>query len=288
MNTDKYLVKLSTAYLESLSLEELLALRLRSSQERDLNALCDIATFRFIKGGLAVISKILPEMCFLYGKSHRVQALQSLFKEYNFVLSLAPQGCIEIAKSMLYIGLDYPILDEEALSYLESLWCDSGSYEWMDIIMYDVEKLPRKLRRFEKSLLEIKQKEFSKQLIVAIWECFESNKESENEDEPYYYDKKTNKIGKKSWWRLGKDEFVIENDKHYNEVNKYISETFGSEMAYKVAKALMFSADSVEEFQNSSYHTVSPQDVYDACDDKAAAAKMAEWFCLDFLRRCNQ
>jgi len=288
MNKDKYLIKLSTAYLESLSVEELLALRQQVSQQGDLDALCDIATFRFINGSITVVADILPEMCFLYGKSHRLQALQGLLKEYNFTLALAPQSCIETAKTMLYIGLDYPNLDEDALSYLEALWCDSGSYEWMDIIMYDVDKLPRKLRRFEKSLLGLKQEEFSEQLIIAIWECFERNKKSENEDEPFFFDRKTNKIGKKPWWRLGKNEFVIENDKQYNEVNKYISDTFGREMAYKVAKNLMFSAASVEEFQNSPYHTVSPQNVYDACDDKGAATKIAEWFCLEFLRRCNQ
>lgn len=288
MNLNNLLLKHTEQELASLGAKGRLLLREQASKNKDLESLLDIATYRFAHGASGLYISLLPEMFFLYGRSRRVEQLQELLREYNFALFGLPDSCLNRAKAMLSIGLSYPNLDKRALDFLEELWCDSEAFEWMDIIMYDCESLPRKLNRFDKNLLNNRTVDFSEELIIAIWECFEYNKDEENEDEPYYYDRKTNQIGKKDWTYLGKGEFVIENDKHYNEVNQFITDKFGESLAIEIAQELIFGTDSVEEFRNSTLFTVTPQDVYDACRDSDKAKQIAEWFSKDFLNRCNQ
>ena len=288
MSMKRFLVKHTEQELDSLGVEGRLSLREQASKDKDLESLLDIATYRFVYGAAGMYISLLPEMFFLYGRAKRVEQLKGLLHKYSFAVFGLPETCLSRAEDMLYIGLDYPNLDKIALDYLEELWCDSEAFEWMDIIMYDSERLPRKLNRFDKTLLNNRCTDFSEELIIAIWKCFEYNKEEENEDEPYYYDRKTNKIGKKDWTLIGKGEFVIENDKHYHEVNQYITDTFGEHFAREIANELIFGTNSIEEFQNSNLLTVTPQDVYNACCDSEKGKLIAEWFCKDFLTRCNK
>ena len=169
MDIQKYMLKHSELELKNLGVQGRFDLRKNASDNEDLDTLQDVATYRFVNGSVAIYIDLLPELAYLYGKAKRVNDLKALFNDYSWAMFGVPQSCIEKTNNMFAIGYTFPYLNENQLDYLEDLWCDSSSFEWMDIIMYDSYMLPRKLNRFDKSQLEIVHTEFSDEFLYEIY-----------------------------------------------------------------------------------------------------------------------
>lgn len=190
---------------------------------------------------------------------------------------------------MFLIGTMFPYLSETELTYLEKLWCDSNSFKWMYIVMYDSYLLPRELRRFDKSLLNQVHTNFSDAFLMQVYDCFDVNEG--NPSRYYCYDKKTNTIIKKEYELLGEDEYMIDNSKQYNEMNDYLTQQYGDECADFFARKLMFCTEDVEEFKKSTICSVSPISVIEVAEqyfqNKEDIIDLKKWFAYDFLYRCN-
>ena len=289
MKNDKYFFKHKEDDFSSLDYKSLQTLRENASEDGDLILLLDIATYRFLHGCDAEYIYLLPEMFYLYGKANKLDELRELLDEYGWTLMTLPPSCVQKAQNMLLIGTEFPYLSEAELTYLEELWCDSNSFEWMDVIMYDSYLLPRVLNRFDKSLLNQVHTDFSDAFLLQVYDCFDVN-----EGEPsrlYCYDKKTNTIIEKEFELLGEDEYVIHNSKRYNEMNDYLTHQYGDECADFFAQNLMFLTEDVEEFKKSTFCSVSPMRVIEVAEqyfkNKEDVLNLKKWFAYDFLYRCN-
>jgi hypothetical protein len=291
MNIQKYLIKHSEVELKDLGVNGRFELRKNASENEDLDTLLDVATYRFANGSVAIYIDLLPELAFLYGKAKRLIELKALFKEFTFALIGVPQSCIEKTNNMFTIGYTFPYLNESQLNYLEKLWCDSCSFEWMDIIMYDSYLLPRKLNRFDKSQLEIVNTEFSDDFLYEIYNLFDEEKD---EFHLPCYDRKTNSIIRKDYADVGRGEFIIDYSEKYNKVNKHLTEEYGMECADFFANLFMkdFSFDDIEEFKLCNYVIVPPSLFIEKAHlyfkDSKDIENLKKWFALDFLQKCNQ
>ena len=314
MDNRNFFLKYSEQYINTLSIADMFALREKASKNGDILTLLDIATYRYLHGSTGIYMNLLPELFYLYGKTCRISELKILIEKYNMAFSLfgLPDSCMQKAKKMLEIGCVFPYLNEEELQYLEATWCDSNSFEWMDIIMYDSYRLPRQLKRFDKSKLNQVHDNFSDDFLIQVYECFESN-----EGNPNFllcYDKKSNNIIVKKYDFLGKDEYVIENQKEYKDVNDYLTGKYGKKCADYFAKKLtmitmgselnlislfggnksqmvkeeQITDDKIEETKNICFSPMTIIEIAESYfDDKHEIVNLKKWFANDFLYRCN-
>lgn len=291
MNIQKYLLKHSELELRNLGVHGRFDLRQEASDNRDLDTLMDVATYRFANGAMAIYIELLPELAFLYGRAKRMNDLKTLFNEFSFALFGLPQSCVKMTNNMFGIGYNYPNLNDAQLNYLEKLWCDSNSFEWMDIVMYDSEQLPRKLNRFDKSILERVNTDFSDEFLYKIYELFDEDK---GEYDVPCYDRKTNKIIRKDFVDIGRGEFIIDYEGTYDRVNKHLTEEYGEECANFFANILMNKSifDDIEEFKTSDFVVIHPGSIIEKAPlyfkDSKEIENLKKWFAEDFLRECNQ
>lgn len=291
MDIQKYMLKHSELELKNLGVQGRFDLRKNASDNEDLDTLQDVATYRFVNGSVAICIDLLPELAYLYGKAKRVNDLKALFNDYSWALFVVPQSCIEKTNNMFAIGYTFPYLNENQLDYLEELWCDSSSFEWMDIIMYDSYLLPRKLNRFDKSQLEIVHTEFSDEFLYEIYNLFDEDKD---EYDLPCYDRKSNSIIRKDYEDIGRGEYVIDYSGTYAQVSKHLTEEYGEECANYFAKLFMgqFYFEDIEKFKACNYVIVPPS----LFIDKARLyfkggndiENLKKWFAKDFLQKCNE
>ena len=194
---------------------------------------------------------------------------------------------------MLEIGYKYPYLDDSELDYLESLWCDSNSFEWMDIIMYDSYKLPRLLKKFDESLIKKVNTDFSDDLLYKIYDLFEEDK---NDNNLPFYDRKTNAIIRKAYKKKERGEYVIDYTATYDVVNNHIMEQYGKDCADYFATQLMkkysyFNINDIEKFKSCTYLLIPPSEFIKVASlyfkDENEINNLKKWFARDYLQKCN-
>lgn len=289
MSINRFLSVYTEEEIKAMGVQGYFDLRSKASKEEDLDTLLDIAFYRFYHGSDATNIDLLPELFYLCGKAQKVQQLQELLNEYGWALMTLPQDCIQRAKIMLALGLKFPNYNDMELNFLESIWCESNSYEMMDIIMYDEYLLPRSLKKFDKESLNKIHTDFSDEFLLKIYELFEVNEEEQNN--PYCYDRKINDIRQIKWDKLGRGEYPIENSKSYNEMHNHLLETYGEECAHYFAEKLCFQMMSVEEFKESTFCSVNPWQVIrvaeDYFEDESKIIDLKKWFASDYLYTCN-
>ncbi len=287
MELDFFLHKHSEQEIKSLGVNGYLALRKQASEKRDFETLLDIALYRFLYGSTA---DVIEELFYLYGKTGYVLGFNKFMKEYSWAMFSVPYDRQKRAQRLLLIGIKFPALSEEEMSFLESLWCSSSSYEWMDVIMSDSELLPRRLKRFDKSRLEKFYHDWNDEFLLKVFDCFEKNEDIDNNF--FCYDRKTNSIIRKDFEDLGVGEFVIDNSKVYKDVNEFLEKTYGIEVADYFAGEMMFMEENIEEFKTSTFCSVRPDDVVSVAEeyfeDPMEIRNIKLWFARDFLERCNR
>ncbi|MBL0132845.1 MAG: hypothetical protein IPP79_01940 [Chitinophagaceae bacterium] len=262
--------------LEKMPLEEMFNLRRQCAQNRDIKSLLVIAKYRFIKGSAATNESNLPEMCYYYGRLHRGKELEELLAEKSFYLFMLSESCKELAQTLFNIGQKFPYLNEEEVAYLEKKYCDSKTFELFDLIMFDSDLLPRKIRRFDKSSLDIKNENFSRDFLLKVFGHFSDNEELEDGySELYVYSRINNKIIRKKYEHVGLGEFCIVQPILSNQFYNLIKEKFGEECADFCIAALAVNEDA-ENFKNSDFYLLNVESIEEVANKYFNNSKKVE------------
>lgn len=287
MEIDKYLHKHTEQEIHDLGVKGYYALRQTASEECDFDTLLDIAVYRFWHGSSV---DVLEELFYLFGKTGYILGFHNFMKECSWAMFRIPQEVINRAQKLLPIGIKYPNLSDEELDFLEQLWCGSSSFEWMDIVMCDSDLLPRRLNRFDKSLLERYYNQWDDAFLLKVYDYFERN---ENLDDNYFcYDRKVNNIIRRNYEDVGHGEYVIDNSKDYKQLDDYLLQTYGEEVAEFFAQELLqMVGDNIEKFRRSTSISVRPEQIVSVAEDyfidPEEIRNIKLWLAKDFLVRCN-
>jgi hypothetical protein len=254
-------LKVEVSELEKLSFEELDKLSQKCADNRDLESLLTIAKWRFIKGSKATNESNLPEMFYYFGRLHRGEELRSFLKEKSFYLFMLSASCKVLGENLFNIGLRFPHLSEEEVSYLEQNYCDPKTFELFEIIMFDKELLPRRIEKFDKELLKRKNTEFSDQFLMSLFECFSKNEELDNGySEMYIYSRISNKIIRKKYEDTGLGDYCIVLPTTSNQYWSIVEERFGTKCADDMIKELSF-ADNWEDFKKDDFYGLDTESI---------------------------
>ncbi len=251
-------------------------LRRECSDNHDIESLLTIAKYRFKNGSAALNETILPEMCYYFGRLHRTEELQNFLKDKNFYLMMLPKSCKELAQNLLNIGIRFPDLNEDEITYLENNYCDSKTFELFDIIMFDCNLLARQINKFDKQLLTRENKDFSREFSLQIFDSFLENETKDpNYDELFTYSRIENKITRKLYKNLGLGEFCIIQPIHSNELWNLLHSLYGNQCAdfflqklsrgenweeYKISDFFLLEAKGIERIATQYFNDISKVD----------------------------
>jgi len=211
-----------------MSVEELFQFRRQCAQNIDIKSLLVIAKYRFINGSDATNESNLPEMCYYYGRLHRIEELKEFLQEKSFYLFMLPDSCKSLAENLLNIRNKFPHLNKKEIYFLEEKYCDSKTFELFDIIMFDSHLLPRTIKKFDKELLNRENKDFSKEFLLEIYRYFSENEELDDSyDKLYVYSRIKNKIIRKEYENFGLGEYCIIGPTRSQEFWKLMNEHYG-------------------------------------------------------------
>lgn len=254
-------LKVEESELENLSVEELFKLRRKCAENRDLESLLTIAKWRFINGSAATNESNLPEMCYYFGRLHRVKELKSFLEEKSFYLFMLPESCKVLGQNLLNIGLRFPDLSEEEVSYLEQNYCDPKTFELFDIIMFDKDLLPRNIQKFDKELLNRKNTDFSDHFLIRVFKYFSENEElDDGYSEMYVYSRISNEIIRKKYEDTGLGEYCIVQPIKSNQFWSLIEKRFGAKCADDMIKELSFD-DNWEDLKTHDFYLLNSESI---------------------------
>lgn len=90
--------------------------------------------------------------------------------------SLREPRSFDKEERMYNMGQRYPFLDDDELDYLEELYCSSDTYDMINRMLYDGDDfLRRRLARFDSSLYNISNSEFSKKFCLEVFNALITN-----------------------------------------------------------------------------------------------------------------
>jgi|TARA_Y100001954_G_C15779905_1_gene589221 hypothetical protein len=236
--------------LAGLSSEDINAKKQEFISLGDLQGLKEIMKYKFINGSAAVNEYVLPEMSYYFGRLHAAEELMEFITGKEFYLLMLPNDCKLLAEKLMNIGYLFPNLNSELLDYLEEKYCDRKTFEIIDNIMFDAHLLPRKLKKFDKELLKIKNNEFSDNLCFEVYEAFSKNQELDYScDDFFVYDKIENKIIKINPEKTGQGQYVIDMPLSSKDFWILLNQEFDEMTADNIIKKLCFD-EPWEDFKN--------------------------------------
>ena len=260
-------VKIDEAELKKMSVQERFQLRRKCAENRDIKSLLTIVKYHFTNGSAATNETNFPEMCYYYGRLHRVEELKEFLSDKEFYLFMLPDSCKELAQNLLNIGYKFPHLSEQEISYLEQKYSDSKTFELFDIIMFDSDKLARPIKKFNKDSLNVKNSDFSRDFLLKVFSYFSENEElDDGYSKLYVYSRIKNEISRKKYEDVGLGEYCIVQPIHSNEFYNLMKEKFGEESAEYFIEALSF-GDDVEDFKNSDFYLLNAEDIEEVAND---------------------
>lgn len=269
-------VNVEDSQLEKMSVEELFQFRRQCAQNRDLKALLAIAKYRFIKGSAATNESNFPEMCYYFGRLHRVNELKEFLEEKSFYLFMLPDSCKSLAENLLNIGNKFPHLNEKEVSYLEEKYCDSKTFELFDVIMFDKELLPRPIKKFDKDLLKTKNSEFSNEFSLKIYDCFSKNEDLyDGYSEMFVYSRIKNKIIRKKYEHVGLGEYCIIQPILSNQFWTLMNDKFGKKSADDLIKELCHDGNW-EKFKKSDFYLLNSEHIEEVATEYFSKPKLIE------------
>jgi len=251
--------QVNDSVLKVMSVDELYQFKRDCANNKDIKSLLVITVYQFKHGSDATNVNNIPEMAYYFGRLHDLDSFKSLLDEYSFALWSLPQSCISIAEKLFIIGSKFPILNENEISYLEKLYCDTKTFEIMDRMMFDIELLPRSIKKLDKTLLNRKNNEYSEPFLKQIFECFDKNdKLDQSYDRLYVYSRIKNSVIRKTYEDLGLGEYCIIYYAISDEFHKFIQAKYGENCANFFAQNLCFSENNDwEEFKTSSSYALN-------------------------------
>lgn len=242
------------------------ALSKKCAENGDLESLLTISKYRFIHGSAGTNEFDFPIMCYYYGRLRRIEELKELLNEKQFHLFLLPDSCKELAQNLLNIGLKFPHLNEQEISYLEQKYCDSKTYQVLDAIMFDSDKLSRPIKKFDTNLLRTKNTEFSRDLLLDVFSHFSANEDlDDGYSELYVYSRIKNNIIRKKHEHVGLGEYCIFDPILSNEFYNILKRKYGIECADYFAEIL--SPDNLESFKTDDYYILDAKRIEDMAND---------------------
>lgn len=260
-------IKIDDAELEKMKVKERFELRRKCAENGDIKSLLTIAKYHFIHGSAATNETNFPELCYYYGRLHRFEELKEFLNEKEFYLFMLPDSCKELAQNLLNIGLKFPHLNEQEISYLEQKYCDSKTFELFDIIMFDSDKLARPIKKFDKNLLNVKNTDFSRDFLLKVFGHFSENEElDDGYSQLYVYSRITNKIIRKKYEDAGLGEYCIVQPIHSNEFYNLLNEKYGAECADYCIAELSF-GDDLESFKTSDFYLLNAENIEEVAND---------------------
>lgn len=253
--------------LASMTFEECHQFKKKFAKNGDIESLLTIAKYNFIHKSAAINEYIFLEMLYYYGRLHRVEELKEFLKDKELYLLMLSDTCKDLANNLFSIGLKFPYLNEQELSYIEQKWSNTRTFELFDFIMFDSDKLERPLKKFDKSLLNKKNSDFSRDFLLKIFNYFSVNEELDEEySEIYVYNRVKNKIITKKDVDIELYEYPIVDAILANEFYNLIKEKFGETSANYCIKRLSF-GENLKSFKESNSHILSAEDIEEVLNE---------------------
>lgn len=208
----------------------------KCSKAKNLGGLIDFYTFFFYHGAQATNEYVIPGMAYLYGRAKDVDTLNKVLQKYSFCLWEMSQDSKEVTKNLLEIGLMFPLLTGDQISYLEHLYNMPKYCEMMDDILFDKEKLPRKITGITKEDLKKTNDSFPNRLIKETYNSFILNQRAQNKrddeyTEYYVYVRRNNNIIKKAYGMVGSGECVLSGTLDMKSFIEHIEPKYGNDCA---------------------------------------------------------
>lgn len=208
----------------------------RCSKAKNLGGLIDFYTYFFLHGCQAMNETVIPAISYLYGRAKDVDTLNDLMQKYMFCIIELSQDSREVAQNLVRIGVMFPFLSDEQINYLESLYNNPKYCEIMDDILFDKEKLPRKISGITKNELKKTNDSFSIKLLKQTYNSFILNQWAQNErddeyTEYYVYVRRNNNIIKKAYGKKGAGEYVLDGTLDMKSFLEYVEPKYGKECA---------------------------------------------------------
>jgi len=258
---------ITESQLGKMSVRERFQLRRECAENRDIESLLTIVKFLFIRGAAATNESNLPEMCYYYGRLHRAEELQEFLKENDSNLFMLPKSSKELAQNLLNIGVKFPHLNESEIQYLEDKYCDSKTFELFDIIMFDCNRLPRPIKKFNKESLNSENKDFSREFLLQVYAYFSANEELDgNYDKLYVYSRIENKIIRKEYAHLALGEYCIEQPIYSNEFWGLMQEHYGKQHADSFFRQL-FDDQHLEKSKTSNSYLLYAENIEEVAEN---------------------
>lgn len=159
-----------------MEIRELFECRKTALKNKDLNKLCECAVemVRHFPGWYDSHGYYLLEAAFFLGRINNMEQFEELVKlSYEKSNSFYGDNCTTKEKIIMFdLGRRYPFLDDDELSFLEALYCSSGTYNMINRMLFDQnEVLPRKLARFDESLFSIRNENFPQKLCLDVFKA---------------------------------------------------------------------------------------------------------------------
>lgn len=149
-------------------LEKLFETRKIAKQNQDLQTLANCA-FQMAKE--FNFDDVRSEAAYFYGRLHDFEGFSEMLQNAKARAMNYDEmhRSYQEERHFFNIGLEYPDLDDFELDFLEEKYMSSGSYEMMDRILFDKERLDRTLNHFNPDEFEIKNTDFSDELLDKVF-----------------------------------------------------------------------------------------------------------------------
>jgi hypothetical protein len=214
--------------------------RLEYLKDRNLEGLLNVALLKWKNlGCLETCNDYFPEICYYFGRLHDIEEFSSFLREHSFIVNSLPYETVEMGKALSDIGHKFPFLEESDLCYLESLYTDSRIYQFMKYMMFDEDRLPRSLDKYDLSKLCIKNTDFSEELLLEVFDCFELNDGiDETWDDCYVYNRELNEVIEKPYGQISLTESYISSYTNYKKCIEICIEIYGEKIEEKLIEII--------------------------------------------------
>ena len=218
--------------LNAMSVKERFEERLKCSKDKNALGLIDLFLYDFLHFGIAASGDSIIALSYLYGKTHAEEELLSLMRTSSSILFDADDETRRIGSFMFQIGMKYPYLDDEELEQLEILYNQTKYCALIDDLLFDKDKLPRKIKGITRDDLKKKNDHFPDSLLDMVYQAFEENSEvwEDQEDTVWrVYDRRNNRIISKPYNSVGTGECVASGTIDAHIFFNLVEEKYGNE-----------------------------------------------------------
>lgn len=270
-------------------------IRLEHFEERNLAGLLEIALLKWEKFGcLATCNDYFPEICYYYGRVNDIEGFSSFLRKQAFIVNSLPNETVEMGKALSDIGNRFPNLNEVDLCYLESLYTDSRIYQFMKYMLFDEDRLPRSLKKYDISKLNIKNTLFSDDLLLEVFNSFELNdKLDETYEDCYVYSRELNEVIEKPYGQISLTERYISDFINFEKCMDICTRIYGEEIEESLFEIINNDYSNLGGVNSS--HNITPHNLVwyvqnvnkPVAKDEAKMTELKKMISLEWLNSIN-